>query len=139
MTIYVFLGPTLPADQARAELPSAVFLPPVSQGDLYRVALRGPRAIGIVDGYFHRVPAIWHKEVLWAMSRGIHIYGSASMGALRAAELAEERGVTLYVPPFASCTDNAAMIAAAGWYQLDELGPSDPHFGAEPSLRFGQV
>src|SRR5437763_12688169 len=86
MTIYVFTGPTLSADEGRAEL-DAVYLPPVSQGDLYRVARRSPQAIGIVDGYFERVPAVWHKEILWALTRGIHVYGSASMGALRAAEL----------------------------------------------------
>jgi hypothetical protein len=45
-------------------------------------------AIGIIDGYFERQPAVWHKEILWAMSHGIHVFGSASMGALRAAELA---------------------------------------------------
>ena len=28
------------------------------------------------------------KEILWAMSRGIHVFGSASIGALRATELA---------------------------------------------------
>jgi hypothetical protein len=49
--------------------------------------LRQPQAIGIIDGYFHRVPAVWHKEILWAMSEGIHVFGSASMGALRASEL----------------------------------------------------
>jgi hypothetical protein len=87
MTIYVFTGPTLSAEEGRAEL-DAVYLPPVSQGDLYRVALRSPEAIGIVDGYFEHVPAVWHKEILWALTRGIHVYGSASMGALRAAELA---------------------------------------------------
>lgn len=87
MKVYVFLGPTLPAETARAEL-DAVYLPPVSQGDVYRVGLTRPRAIGIVDGYFARVPAVWHKEILWAMSEGIHVFGSASMGALRAAELA---------------------------------------------------
>jgi len=87
MTIYVFTGPTLSADEGRAEL-DAVYLPPVSQGDLYRVARRSPQAIGIVDGYFERVPAVWHKEILWAMTRGVHVYGSASMGSLRAAELA---------------------------------------------------
>jgi hypothetical protein len=36
----------------------------------------------------HRVPAVWHKEILWAMQQGIHVFGSAGMGALRAAELA---------------------------------------------------
>lgn len=87
MSVYVFLGPTLPAAEARREL-DAVYLPPVSQGDVYRVAARGARAIGIIDGYFDRVPAVWHKEILWALAQGIPVFGSASMGALRAAELA---------------------------------------------------
>ena len=65
----------------------AAYLPPVSQGDVYRVAREGPRAIGIIDGFFERVPAVWHKEILWAMSRGIRVFGASSMGALRAAEL----------------------------------------------------
>lgn len=86
MTIYVFTGPTLSAEEAAAELP-AVYLPPASQGDVYRIALRNPQAIGIIDGYFERVPVVWHKEILWAMAQGIHVFGSASMGALRAAEL----------------------------------------------------
>ena len=67
----------------------AVYLPPVQHGDVYRLAsLRRPRAIGIIDGYFQQVPAVWHKEILWAMEQGIDVFGSASMGALRAAELA---------------------------------------------------
>ncbi|WP_437311108.1 TfuA-like protein [Sorangium sp. So ce388] len=87
MKIYVFAGPTLSAEEARAEL-DAIYLPPVAQGDLYRASLERPVAIGIVDGYFERVPAVWHKEILSAMGQGIHVFGSASMGALRAAELA---------------------------------------------------
>lgn len=83
----VFAGPTLPAAEAAREL-AAEYRPPAGQGDVYRAALCRPRAIGIVDGYFGMVPAVWHKEVLWAMQAGIHVFGSASMGALRAAELA---------------------------------------------------
>ena len=30
--------------------------------------------------------------------------------------LARERKILLVVPPLALCTDNAAMIAAAGWF-----------------------
>jgi hypothetical protein len=86
MSIFVFIGPTLSVSEASAEL-DAVYLPPVAQGDVYRVARLNPRAIGIVDGYFQRVPAVWHKEILWAMTQGVHVFGSASMGALRAAEL----------------------------------------------------
>ena len=63
--------------------------PPVRQGDLYLAALSGPAIIGVVDGYFEVVPTVWHKEILWAMARGIHVYGAASIGALRAAELSD--------------------------------------------------
>lgn len=87
MTVFVFTGPSLPPNDARREL-DAIYLPPVSEGDVYRAALKKPRAIGIIDGFFENIPSVWHKEVLWAMSRGVHVFGSASMGALRAAELA---------------------------------------------------
>ena len=86
MRACVFVGPTLRPD----DLPAATgiaFLPPVAQGDVYRVAQRRPHAIGVVDGYFEGALAVWHKEILFAMAEGIHVFGSASMGALRAAEL----------------------------------------------------
>jgi hypothetical protein len=87
MNAVVFAGPTIPGDEIRA-IVDAVCLPPVAHGDVYRVSLERPRAIGIIDGYFERQPAVWHKEILWALNEGIHVFGSASMGALRAAELA---------------------------------------------------
>jgi hypothetical protein len=83
----VFLGPSLPWEAARAIAPDAVLLPPARQGDLYRAARsRRPRAIGLVDGLFREAPAVWHREILWALSEGIPVLGAASMGALRAAE-----------------------------------------------------
>ena len=85
-TTYVFLGPSLPREEA-ARLLDATFLPPIQQGDLLRLLARGPRHVGIVDGYFETVPAVWHKEILLALERGVHVFGAASMGALRAAEL----------------------------------------------------
>lgn len=85
----IFLGPSLPAAQARERLPQALLLPPVQCGSVYRAVLeQSPRVIGLVDGYFERVPAVWHKEILWAMAQGIQVVGAASMGALRAVELA---------------------------------------------------
>ena len=84
--IYVFLGPTLAEKDARAEL-DAVCLPPAAAGDVYRLWRRHPRAIGIVDGCFGHVPAVWHKEILWVMEHGVHVFGAAGLGALRAAEL----------------------------------------------------
>lgn len=82
----LFIGPSLP-ELDPGERPGFERRPPAAQGDVYRATLQKPRAIGIVDGYFHGVPAVWHKEILWAMTRGIHVFGAASMGALRAAEL----------------------------------------------------
>ncbi len=87
MSVYVFAGPTISPAEASCEL-EAVYLPPAAEGDVYRATLRRPQAIGIIDGYFQSVPTVRHKEILWAMSRGIHVFGSASIGALRAAELA---------------------------------------------------
>ncbi len=85
--IVVFCGPTISPEQVRAVLPDAICLPPVSQGDVLQALRHQPRAIGIIDGYFDQVPAVWHKEILYVLERGVHVYGSSSMGALRAAEL----------------------------------------------------
>jgi hypothetical protein len=86
--VFVFLGPSLPQAEARRIL-DAVYLPPVSMGDIYRLMMaRAPRVIAIVDGLFEQTPAVWHKEILFALSRGVRVLGASSMGALRAAELA---------------------------------------------------
>jgi hypothetical protein len=88
MTACVFVGPTLAVADARTVL-DAHYFPPAKHGDVYRtVALLKPRAIGLIDGYFQWSAAVWHKEILWAMQEGVHVFGAASMGALRAAELA---------------------------------------------------
>jgi hypothetical protein len=86
MSVVMFTGPTLSAADARMVL-DADYRPPAAEGDVYRAARGRPQVIGIIDGYFERVPSVWHKEILWAMSQGIHVFGAASMGALRAAEL----------------------------------------------------
>jgi len=88
----VFIGPSLALPQARAlcaDLPDGAIAwrPPARMGDVYRAALQAPDAILIIDGYFEQVPSVWHKEVLFALSRGIRVLGASSMGALRAAEL----------------------------------------------------
>ena len=87
MTAIIFAGPSLPPKLRPAADPALEFRAPVRQGDLYRAALTRPSIIGVIDGYFEVVPTVWHKEILWAMAEGIHVYGAASLGALRAAEL----------------------------------------------------
>ncbi len=87
MTTIVFIGPTLPAAEVARRLPGATIAPPVAVGDVLRLSRRVTR-IAIVDGYFERMAAVWHKELLLALERGVEVWGAASMGALRAAELA---------------------------------------------------
>src|SRR5262245_36118363 len=84
----VFSGPSLPPFQAPVH-PGFEWRPPVRQGDVYSAAQSMPALIGIIDGYFETVATVWHKEILWALTQGIHVYGAASIGALRAAELAD--------------------------------------------------
>ena len=85
-TTVVFVGPTLAAAEARALLPGADVRGPVAVGDVLR--LRRVARIAIVDGYFERMAAVWHKEILFALAARTAVYGASSMGALRAAELA---------------------------------------------------
>ncbi|MFI7388437.1 TfuA-like protein [Streptomyces sp. NPDC049813] len=87
MTAYVFVGPTL-AEEDRPRDWDVVYLPPVEQGHITALVQEAPTAIGVIDGRFHDVPAVWHKEILEALHVGVPVYGSASMGALRAVELA---------------------------------------------------
>jgi N6-L-threonylcarbamoyladenine synthase len=44
-------------------------------------------------------------------------------------------GLRAFVPSRAMCTDNAAMVAAAGWWRLRSDGPSSLETGADPGLR----
>ncbi len=64
------------------------FRPPAIQGDILRAIQEKPAAIGLIDGYFGSVLSVHQKEILEALSEGIPVFGAASMGALRAAELA---------------------------------------------------
>lgn len=83
----IFAGPTLYGANLT---PNAAYelRPPARQGDFYKAVQDGANVIGLIDGIYEYVPAIWHKEILFGLSQGVHILGAASMGALRAAECA---------------------------------------------------
>ena len=84
--LIVFLGPSLPAAEAKRLVRCAV-LPPARQGDVWRALLARPRAIALIDGVFEAQPSVWHRELIDAVQSGVRVFGASSMGALRAAEL----------------------------------------------------
>ncbi len=71
-------------------------------------------------------------------ARGVCLAGGvAANGALRAAlaGMCAGLGLPAHLPSMATCTDNAAMIAAAGWWQLEHNGPTPLDAAADPNLR----
>lgn len=108
---FVFTGPTLPFSEIEKldlampirkfttledslnnpELPENCFIvvPPVAGGDLYKMRdLASPYLVAIIDGYFENRISVWHKEILYLLSKNVPVFGSSSMGALRASEMA---------------------------------------------------
>lgn len=83
----VFLETSLTYQEAIHLLPHAMYLPSIKKGDVLKAIKAGYKRIVIIDGNFSWVPSVWHKEILTALDYGIEVWGAASMGALRAAEL----------------------------------------------------
>ncbi len=88
-TIIVFSGPTMHPSLVEQLLPGSRCFGPAACGDVYRATRLRPHAIALIDGYFDHRLSVWHKELLWALANGVRVYGGASIGALRAVELAE--------------------------------------------------
>lgn len=88
MSIYIFAGPSLTEVDRQWVDTFGTLLPPVAAEDLLRLEVKPNDRVGIIDGFFHRRPAVRHKEILYLISQQVRVHGAASMGALRAAELA---------------------------------------------------
>jgi hypothetical protein len=84
--VVAFLGPSLAAAEAR-RIARCRVLPPARAGDVLAVLPERPLAIALVDGLFDTTPSVWHHELALALEAGVAVFGGASMGALRAAEL----------------------------------------------------
>src|SRR5262245_61762003 len=125
----LFVGPTLP-DAADIADPKTILRPPARQGDIAAAIEEGADVIGLIDGLFENVAPVWHKEILVALSKGIQVFGAASMGALRAAECAAFGmvGIGGIYQAYASgaLVDDAAVAQIHGPAELGYLPLSEP-------------
>ncbi|MEZ5208172.1 MAG: tRNA (adenosine(37)-N6)-threonylcarbamoyltransferase complex transferase subunit TsaD [Acidimicrobiales bacterium] len=53
----------------------------------------------------------------------------------RALDVCVADGLRAFLPSRTMCADNAAMVAAAAWWRLEQDGPSPLDVGADPNLR----
>lgn len=129
MRTLVFAGPTLEHSTILDQLPDATVRGPVACGDVWHSTRQGYELIAIIDGTLDQRQPVWHKEILWALAQGVLVFGAASMGALRAAELAPfgMRGVGVVYAAFANGileADDEVVVAheaeARGFRPLSE-------------------
>lgn len=69
---------------------------------------------------------------------GIVLGGGVAANSLlreQVLDACERDGIQGFLPSRSMCTDNAAMIAAAGWHRLRSDGPTPLDVGATPNLR----
>ncbi len=86
--VKVYSGLSVRFEQVRALLPEAEVASPAARGDIRRDVQRGVSVIALIDGRFDQHSAVSPSELLDALRAGVRLYGSSSMGSLRAAELA---------------------------------------------------
>jgi N6-L-threonylcarbamoyladenine synthase len=71
-------------------------------------------------------------------AKGMALAGGVAANSLlreRFLDACTEDGLHGFLPSRAMCTDNAAMVAAAGFYRLRDDGPTPLDAGADPNLR----
>ena len=71
-------------------------------------------------------------------AKGLCLAGGVAANSLlreRVLDACVEDGLRAFLPSRELCTDNAAMVAAAGWWRLRNDGPTSLDEGAQPNLR----
>ena len=71
-------------------------------------------------------------------AKGLVLGGGVAANSLLREQVLDactQDGLHGFLPSRSMCTDNAAMIAAAGWHRLRLDGPSPLDLGADPNLR----
>ena len=77
------------------------------------------------------------RAVKEGSAKGVCLAGGVAANALlreRVSVACENLGIPSYLPSMSMCTDNAAMVAAAGSWSLEHRGPTPLSAGADPNL-----
>ncbi len=104
---------------------------PLSDTDRMKVAASFQQAV---------VEVLAHKCMWGLKSTGaetlIVVGGVAANRQLRSClkDLCKRHSIRLIIPEINYCTDNAAMVAAAGYSQFNRFGPDSLHIDVNPSL-----
>ncbi|MGO7215265.1 TfuA-like protein [Rhizobium ruizarguesonis] len=88
-----FVGPTLPLGLQPAG--GVEFHDPVQHGTLFALSLERGDMVLVIDGIYRNFAPLRHKEILAHIAGGVRVFGAASYGALRAAELHEHGMIPL--------------------------------------------
>jgi hypothetical protein len=88
ITPVLYAGPSLLGIH-RSTFSGVKLLPPVRRGDVEQLVDEAstPGILIIADGIFHQYPSVGHAELRRAIRLGWQVWGVASMGAIRAAEM----------------------------------------------------
>lgn len=133
----LFAGPSLYGSSI--DLGGLDVRPPAAQGDVLAAIRDGATTIGLIDGEFGQRAAVWHKEILVALDRGISVYGASSMGALRAAECAsfgmKAIGVIANAYLDGSLDDDAAVALTMAPAEMGSFPITEPFVDALATLK----
>jgi TfuA protein len=112
--IKIYAGLSLDEATARTHFPDCDFAGPAARGDVLADARAGTNVVALVDGRFQESLAVSIGEIADALRAGVRVYGSSSMGALRAVELRDEGMI--------GCGEIVRWILAQPTFRDDELG-----------------
>jgi N6-L-threonylcarbamoyladenine synthase len=98
----------------------------------------GPMPVGDLAASFQTavVEVLFEKALEAARefdAREILVVGGVSANRSLRDAFRKQTNFPVHIPPLALCTDNAAMIAAAGYYRLKLGGPSDLDIDVQPT------